>query len=144
MIARATSMEGFEAAGLIAGALLAVTCVPGEAMAVSVYPPVADSAAVTEIEQPALKVADQQDVGWWVVLATVPADQDVREAVQTVKACGLRPFNDFSGKFSGFASGFQVVVDGAYASRLQAERVRMAASRCVPNAYVKWARYLGE
>ncbi len=46
------------------------------------------------------KVAEQQDTGWWVVLATVPADQDVQAIVRQMEGCGLRPFNDFSGKFA--------------------------------------------
>ena len=90
------------------------------------------------------KIADQLDAGWWVVLATVPADQDVQATVRQMEACGLRPFNDFSSKFAGFAPGFQVVVDGAYATRSEAESVRSAALRCAPDAYVKRARYLGE
>ena len=67
-----------------------------------------------------------------------------RQACSEFESCGLRPFNDFSGKFDGFKPGFQVVVDGAYATRSEAESVRSAASGCVPDAYVKWARYLGE
>ena len=126
MIARATTMRGLETAGLAAGVLFAAATMPA-----------ATAAQVTA-------GADQRDTGWWVVLASAPADQDVQATVQKMEACGLHPFNDFSSKFAGFAPGLQVVVDGAYATRSQAESVRSAASRCVPDAYVKWARYLGE
>ena len=157
MIASSTSMRGIEAAGLAAGALFAVACMPVAAAEFSARP---DATASTELCEPArwtgkaapatkvaatvTKVADQLDAGWWVVLATVPTDQDVQETVRNLEACRLRPFNDFSSKFAGFAPGFQVVVDGAYATRSEAESVRSAASRCAPDAYVKRARYLGE
>ncbi len=150
MIARGPSMRVFEVAGLAAGALMAAACMPAVAGEFSRSP---DGASSTELCEPArwsgkaapvTKIADQLDSGWWVVLASVPADQNVEETVRTLEACGLHPFNDFSSKFAGFAPGFQVVVDGAYATKSEAESVQSAASGCVPDAYVKWARYLGE
>ena len=152
MMIRSTSLAGIETAGFAVSALLSVALVPATAAEFSTRRDVAAPAAA-ELCEPArwtgkaafvVRIADQQDTGWWVVLATVPAEQDVSAMVSDLEGCGLRPFNDFSSKFEGFRAGFQVVVDGAYATRSEAERVRSAASRCVPDAYVKWARYLGE
>ena len=157
MMARHTSAREFAAtAGLAVGALLAAACMPSAAAEFSArqdVPAATDPNALCEPARwtgkaaavaPVTKIADQQDAGWWVVLATVPADTDVQASVQEFENCGLRPFNDFSSKFDGFKPGFQVVVDGAYATRSEAESVRSAASGCAPDAYVKWARYLGE
>ncbi len=156
MIARSTALRGLEAAGLVACALLASASVPAAAAEFSRRPDLSAASDPNALCEPArwmgkgepaavvTKVAEQQDTGWWVVLATVPADQDVQAIVRQMEGCGLRPFNDFSGKFVGFKPGFQVVVDGAYATRSDAESVKSAASRCVPDAYVKWAQYLGE
>ena len=152
MMVQNTSIRGLEAVGLVVGALCAAGFTPCAAAEITERQDVAtvgDSAALWDSSRwsgsgTAVETVADLDTGWWVVLATVPADQDVRETVRELENCGLRPFNDFSSKFAGFAPGFQVVVDGAYATRSQAERVRSAASRCVPGAYVKWARYLGE
>ena len=152
MNARPTTRRGLETAGLAAGVLLTAACMPAAAAGFSRSP---DAATATELCEPArwtgkepvaqvTKVADQLDTGWWVVLATTPADQDVQPIVQDMERCGLRPFNDFSSKFAGFRPGFQVVVDGAYATRSEAESVRSRASQCAPDAYVKRAHYLGE
>ncbi len=166
MIARGPSLRGIETAGLAVGALFAAAIVPSVAAEFSQRRDIATPAAstpselceparwtgkaalsVTRVAEPAApvtKVADQLDTGWWVVLAAAPADQDVRDIVQQMEACGLQPFSDFSSKFDGFKAGLNVVVDGAYASKSEAERVRSAALACVPDAYVKQARYLGE
>ncbi len=149
MMAQSTTRRGLEIAGLAAGTLLAAACMPVAAAEFSVSQ---DGVSSTELCEPArwtgkaapvIKVAELNS-GWWVVLATAPADADVQAAVRKFENCGLHPFNDFSSKFAGFAPGLQVVVDGAYATRSEAEKVRSAASRCVPDAYVKRARYLGE
>ena len=62
---------------------------------------------------------------------------------------GRRPlrvptFNDFSGKFAGFADGFDVVVVGGYTSRVAAEADLARLRRCVPTAYVRRGTYAGE
>jgi hypothetical protein len=87
-----------------------------------------------------------EDLRWWIVLASLPeeAHDAVRARVSELNACGLRTFNDFSGKFEGFARGFQVIVMGPYADRTSADTARAGALECVPDAYVKWGRYLGE
>ena len=153
MIAHTPSMRGVEAAGLVAGILVATAQLPVAAAEVCDRREVGAFGAPTSVCEPAhwlgqvpwvIQIGDQQDAGWWVVLATVPEDEDVSRTVRALKACGLRPFNDFSGKFAGFKPGLQVVVDGAYATRAEAERVKATARQCVPDAYVKWARYLGE
>jgi hypothetical protein len=145
-------MRGIEVAGLAAGALLAAALVPCAAAEFSAGRDVAAGQASAALCEPSRwlggdasvrQVADS-DSGWWVVLATAAADADVQATVQRLQACGLQPFNDFSGKFAGFRPGFQVVVDGPYATRREAEAARSAASRCAPEAYLKWARYLGE
>ena len=154
MMARSTSRRGLETAGLVAGALLAAACMPAAAVEFSPRQDMAAPASGVPSElceparwtgkaAPVTKIAEL-NTGWWVVLATVPADTDVQQTVRDMEECGLHPFNDFSSKFAGFAPGFQVVVDGAYATRSEAESVRSAASGCVPDAYVKWAQYLGE
>ena len=145
-------MRGVEAVGLAVGAMLAAAAMPAVAAEISERH---DVTAVGESGvqcEPArwtgkgavVRKIAALDSGWWVVLAAVPADEDVQETVRAMEDCGLRPFNDFSSKFAGFAPGFQVVVDGAYATRSEAESVMVTASRCVPGAYVKWAHYLGE
>ena len=159
MMARHTSVREFgDAPDWPPARLLAAACMPAAAAEFSPRQDVAAPATDRQCElceparwlgkaapvAPVTKIADQQDSGWWVVLATVPADTDVRATVREFETCGLRPFNDFSSKFDGFKPGFQVVVDGAYATRSEAESVRSAASGCAPDAYVKRARYLGE
>ncbi len=58
--------------------------------------------------------------------------------------CRVRTFNDFSGKFRGFAPGYNVFVLGAYAAQAEAERVAKAVRGCFEGAYVKYGEYLGE
>ncbi|GJD90886.1 hypothetical protein BHAOGJBA_4430 [Methylobacterium hispanicum] len=67
----------------------------------------------------------------------------VRKASAAVRRCGLRPFNDFSGKF-GFAEGFDVVVVGPYRTRSEADAVLRRLRPCISDAFVKPGRYLGE
>ena len=88
---------------------------------------------------------------YWIVAGSF-ADPDytrvryeaVRRAATDVARCGLEPFNDFSGKFVGFAEGFDVVVVGGYASRAVAEADLARLRPCVPGAYVREGRYAGE
>jgi hypothetical protein len=152
MIAHTPSIR-FEAAGLVAGVLIATAQLPVAAAEVCGRRDVGALGIPVDVCGPAhwlgrmpwlTQIADRRDAGWWVVLATAPENQDVSKTVRALKACGLRPFNDFSGKFAGFKPGLQVVVDGAYSTRAEAESVKVAARQCVPDAYVKWARYLGE
>lgn len=88
--------------------------------------------------------------GWWIIVGTFPTEPWQRqktdlERMQSMAAsCNLQLFNDFSGKFRGFRSGYNVFVVGAFESesiaiaRLQEVRV------CFPDAYVKYGEHLGE
>lgn len=94
--------------------------------------------------------ASALDEGIWVVAGSFRnADnanfqtEAVARATAAVKRCGLQPFNDFSGKF-GFAEGYDVVVVGPYRTRQEADRVLGRLRPCVPDAYLKRGRYLGE
>lgn len=93
------------------------------------------------------------DGEWWVVLGSIPTPDNnftpqVEAAVRRIEAaarrCGLKPFHDFSSKFRGFATGYTVVVVGAYASKASAERMSIEAASCLPGAYVKQGSYAGE
>jgi hypothetical protein len=57
--------------------------------------------------------------------------------------CGIRAFHDLSNKFIGFTPGYNVVVSGPYATRGEAERILKGAKQCVPDAYLKYAKYTG-
>lgn len=94
--------------------------------------------------------AEALDEGVWIVAGSFRnpdyanfQTEAVARATAAVKRCGLQPFNDFSGKF-GFAEGFDVVVVGPYRERHQAERILARLRPCVPDAYLKPGRYLGE
>lgn len=93
---------------------------------------------------------EESETGWWIVIASfrndgaARNDSSIRLASQQVARCGLRAFNDFSSKFSGFQSGYDVVVVGAYPVRSSADRYLRQVQRCVPSAYLKEATYLGE
>ena len=94
--------------------------------------------------------ASALDEGLWVVAGSFRNPDNanfqteaVARATAAVKRCGLRPFNDFSAKF-GFAEGFDVVVVGPFRGRGEAERVLSRLRPCVPDAYLKPGRYLGE
>ena len=86
--------------------------------------------------------------GWWVVVGALPLDNLETEQTQALHrkmaTCGFTAFNDISSKFVGFASGYEVYVLGAYAVKAEAAAVLVAAKRCVPDAYIKHGRYLGE
>jgi hypothetical protein len=94
-------------------------------------------------------LAQQVDDGWWVIVGSFPETSERMEAdFERVNAaagrCGFATFNDFSGKFEGFAPGYNVFVIGAYASKADAEGVLRLVRPCVPDAYLKRGRYLGE
>jgi hypothetical protein len=88
--------------------------------------------------------------GWWVVLGSF-ADPDLtydnNDEVQILRdnarRCNFNAFNDFSRKFVGFAPGYHVVVVGAY-SRENSKSALRRIRPCIPGAYVKYGRYLGE
>jgi hypothetical protein len=94
--------------------------------------------------------AQPLDKGWWVVIASMPADDasrmlaDFEHFTTAAQRCGFKMFNDFSNKFVGFQPGYNVFVVGAYPSRAGAERARNELLPCLPNSYVKYAEYLGE
>jgi hypothetical protein len=94
--------------------------------------------------------AQQLDEGWWIVVASIPDEdtermQDDYTRVNAIVArCGFETFNDFSAKFDGFRPGYNVFVIGAYARRSDADAVRRLVRPCIPDAYVKYGRYLGE
>jgi hypothetical protein len=92
-----------------------------------------------------------RDTDWWVVLGSFPdpdlsAPQEAKIAsVRGMAArCGFDPFNDFSNKFRGFTPGYDVVVVGAFASKSKARAALDAVRRCVPGAYIKFGKHLGE
>ncbi len=93
---------------------------------------------------------DFKSDGWWVVLASFrenAPDRDASEArVRNAAAkCGVEAFNDFSGKFEGFAPGLTVVVAwSAFDTKVQAGSVLKMVKPCIGDAYIKKARYLGE
>lgn len=91
------------------------------------------------------------DAGWWVVVGSFPPEQspeqmlrDYNKVNAAVARCGFTSFNDFSWKFEGFRPDFHVFVVGPYPDRAKAEAARKSIGRCVPNAYVKYGRHLGE
>jgi hypothetical protein len=90
------------------------------------------------------------DKGWWVIVGSFPTEpaERMREDFDRINAaaapCGRKTFNDFSGKFRGFAPGFNVFVIGAFATRREADGVAEAVSKCFPGAYVKYGDYAGE
>lgn len=100
----------------------------------------------------AASLADAQtlDKGWWVVIASMPANDPGRMHVNSerftaaAQRCGFDAFNDFSSKFVGFRPGYNVFVVGPYPSRAGAESARASLLPCAPNSYVKYGEYLGE
>ncbi|MBB3901405.1 hypothetical protein GGR33_000891 [Methylobacterium brachythecii] len=95
--------------------------------------------------------ASALDDGFWVVAGSFRnpdyADTQyaaIKQASAAVKRCGLEPFGDFSGKFAGFAEGFDVVVVGAYQTDAEAQIALAKLKPCVPQAFIKRGCYLGE
>ncbi|WP_036285769.1 hypothetical protein [Methylocystis sp. ATCC 49242] len=89
--------------------------------------------------------------GWWVVLGSfanpdlsAAHDKEIRSLRSRAARCGVDPFNDFSNKFRGFAPRFDVVAVGAYKTRKSAQSVLHRVRACVPEAYIKFGRHLGE
>ncbi len=88
------------------------------------------------------------DGGWWVVVGVTQGrlfnDDGAALIHARIRKCGFQAFNDFSEKFTGFAGGLTVFVLGPYPSKKEAQIIKSSASRCVPDAYIKQGRYLGE
>jgi hypothetical protein len=88
--------------------------------------------------------------GWLIIVATFssapnPVLTKFDQMTAKAKTCHVRIFNDFSGKFKGFAPGSNVfVVDHAFHSKKAAERQASIIQKCFPGAYVKHGEYLGE
>ena len=88
---------------------------------------------------------------WWIVVGSFSNPDSsnfqakaVRAASAAIRRCGLEPFNDFSMKFAGFQPGYDVVVVGGYSSREDASAALALLRPCVPGAFVKAGRHLGE
>lgn len=96
------------------------------------------------------QAGEELNEGWWIVAGsfrqhgTDRNDASIARASGGLRRCGFKPFNDFSDKFAGFKSGFDVVVTGPYTEQAEADAIVARVRRCVPSAYVKNARYLGE
>jgi hypothetical protein len=88
--------------------------------------------------------------GWFVVVGAFPLEPserqsgDLKRMSAAAARCGVETFNDFSGKFRGFAPGHNVFVLGAFASRARADAKAREVKRCFPGAYVKYGEHLGE
>jgi hypothetical protein len=88
---------------------------------------------------------------WWIVLATTSEvsdpqqmDADVRRIGAAATPCRIDWFNDFSGKFQGFAQGYMVFVIGPFKSKAATAKQAASAHPCFKGLYVKRATYLGE
>lgn len=90
------------------------------------------------------------EAGWWVIVGsernpdnrdTGPANARVNDALAP---CRFEAFSDWSAKWRGFQPGFSVSVLGPYHAQEEAEKVRRAASACVPDANVRQGTYAGE
>lgn len=89
--------------------------------------------------------------GWWVLIGSFPAESkdtvaEHRHMEAKARPCGLRYFNDHSGKWLGFSEGRTAFVSRGmpFPSRTQAEGERRRIRQCFPDAYVKYGQYLGE
>jgi hypothetical protein len=89
--------------------------------------------------------------GYWVVLGafanpdlSAAHDEDIKRLRRRAARCKVHPFNDFSNKFQGFAPGFDVVAVGAYKTREAAQSVLHRVNACIPDAYIKFGKHLGE
>jgi hypothetical protein len=94
------------------------------------------------------------ETGYWVIVATFPADLNVLEAVQTTAApCHVRVYNDHASRF-GFSdrsdlnafvlSNNRYPGDGLYATYTAAKRKADSVRRRFPDAYVKFGHETGE
>lgn len=117
----------------------------GKILSLALFMPLAsvDTAGATSINAYA---------GWWVILANFPScgsnacgsERNRRYVEQQAGKCGLRTFNDFSSKFSGFKGGYEVFVVTQPYSKAEAGRKLLQAKPCFPSAYVKYGRHMGE
>ncbi len=94
---------------------------------------------------------------WWVIVGYVdhPPFEWTDAVLVTgnrlsarLEDCGLTAWWDFAGKFDGFATEGRgsviVVATDVPLSKQAASRLLTAARPCVPDAYIKAARYFGE
>jgi hypothetical protein len=98
--------------------------------------------------------AETGEAGWWIILGSIDIGRDnnittesgrKRAIVERAAAkCGYQAFNDYSMKFKGMASGYNVVVLGPYRSKSAAGNILESVRRCVPDAYVRQTEYAGE
>ena len=98
--------------------------------------------------------AEMREAGWWIILGSIDIGRDnnittesgrKRGVVERAAAkCGYQAFNDYSMKFKGMASGYNVVVLGPYRSKSAAANILESVRRCVPDAYVRQTEYAGE
>jgi hypothetical protein len=89
--------------------------------------------------------------GWWIVVGTFPTEPWERQTTDLARVeakarnCGVETFNDLSGKFKGFAPGYNAfVIRGAFASEEAALAKLSRVKPCFPDAYVKYGQHLGE
>lgn len=86
--------------------------------------------------------------GFWVIVGVTQSslydDAGAKRVHARIQRCGFEAFNDFTDKFTGFTPKMVVFVLGPYQSRAEANAVLSKARACVPDAYVKHSRYLGE
>lgn len=90
------------------------------------------------------------EADWWVIVHSEP-NPDNRDtgpanarANDALAPCRFEAFSDWSAKWRGFQPGFSVSVLGPYHAQEEAEKVRRAASACVPDANVRQGTYAGE
>ena len=94
--------------------------------------------------------AEPLNIGWWIVVEKFPNEPSQRQSTDRARMqslgarCNLDPFNDSCGKFLGFNAGYNVFVLGAYESKSTAIEMLQHAQACDPDAYIKYAKYLGE
>ncbi len=87
----------------------------------------------------------QESKGYWIVVHSGKNSDNATAIRSKADRCGIRLFNDFSDKFSGFRSGYQVfVVEPSAPTRATAEAKLNQIKICFPEAYIKYGSYLGE
>lgn len=92
------------------------------------------------------------DKGWWIIVASFRtcgsdacgSESHGQELEGLARPCDLRIFNDFSNKFSGFDSGYNVYLIDQIFSKSKARKALARAKNCFPDAYMKSGRYMGE
>ena len=75
---------------------------------------------------------------------TPQVEAAVRRIAAQARRYGLKPFQDFSSKFSNFTRGNTVVIADADTPKFSADQVLAKAGGCVAGAYVKHGIYAGD